>query len=717
MKRVTTAPLLDCERARGLSRDVRGFFQRGVGIFVLATCCSAQPAITELQPRGAQKGRPFTLTILGRDVVEGARVESTLPATFTPLGPEKGAMGGATFLVELKGEPAVGVYPIRVITPTGISNIQLFSIGAFPEFTEEESRPGSLPNSNDTIETAEALPGAPLTVNGRLRGPERDVFRISAKAGERRVIEVEARRCGSAIDPVIELEDASGKVLARSEDAPLVGLDARLEFTFPRDGYYYVVLHDARFSAQTTNFYRLKIGTYATPTEVFPLGGRRGETVQVSLGAQKTTADLRNVPANVRQVFVNLPDSPALPVPFAVGDAPEVTAPVTGALAVPVTINGRLAKPAAADRYEIQTTPGELVSFRIEARELGTSKLMAVISVLDGKGAKLGEAGDEPLNEDLYNVNQSRTAGDPEVVVQAPADAKTLTVTVEDLARRGGPAYPYRLLVRKASPDFRVVFNQPFTNIPAGGSVAVPMTVQRRGFDGDVHLRLVNAPKGLRAEGGTVVGVAPMKETWRARSSPGVLILTADSDFQLSGSELTVEAVAALADGSQIVRRAEGPGMTVGVAGATLQGSVDRQRAITAPWLGLQLPAAATVPPPATLEVTMLGRKRLEEGDQMQFRWKWTARDAGQAFPKAVNADMPGAADLRVIDARTDPKDRTAGTFTITTTKLTRPAKYDLYITGRLMVDGQQRDIVSRPIAVEVLEVAGGNGGKSESNR
>jgi hypothetical protein len=101
----------------------------------------------------------------------------------------------------------------------------------------------------------------------------------------------------------------------------------------------------------------------------------------------------------------------------------------------------------------------------------------------------------------------------------------------------------------------------------------------------------------------------------------------------------------------------------------------------------------------------------------MQFRWKWTARDAGQAFPKAVNADMPGAADLRVIDARTDPKDRTAGTFTITTTKLTRPAKYDLYITGRLMVDGQQRDIVSRPIAVEVLEVAGGNGGKSESNR
>jgi hypothetical protein len=682
-------------------------------MLLFAASCLAQPVITDLQPRGAQKGRPFTLTVLGRDLADGARIDSTLPATFTPLGPEKGVMGGATFLVEPTGDIAVGVYPIRVIAPSGISNLQLFAIGAFPEVTEEESRPGALPNSNDTIETAESIPSTPITLNGKLRGPERDVFRVFAKAGEKRVIEIEARRCGSSIDPVIELEDASGKIFARSEDAPLLGLDARMEFTFPREGYYYVVVHDARFSAQTTNFYRLKMGSYPFPTEVFPLGGRRGETVQVSLGTQKITADLRHVPANVRQIFVNLPDSPALPVPFAVGDAPEVTAPAAVPLAVPVTINARLANPNAVDRYTIQATPGDTLAFRIEARELGTSKLMAVVAVYDAKGTKLGQAGDEPLSEDLYNVNQSRTAGDPELVIQVPPDAHTLTVAVEDLARRGGPQYPYRLAIRKAAPDFRVTFNTPFVNIPAGGSVAVPLTVQRRGFDGDVHLRLVNAPKGLRADGGSVVSVAPMKESpWRPRSSPGVLILTADADLQLSGVELTVEGVA-----DQIVRRAEGPGMTIGVAGATLQGSVDRQRSITAPWLGLQLPAAATAAPPATIEVTMLDRKRLEEGDQIQFRWKWTARDPAQVFPKSVNVDLVGAADTRFIDFKPDPKDRTAGTFTVTTTKLTRPAKYDLYITGRLMVDGQQRDIVSRPIPVEVLEVSPDNAAKTDSNR
>ena len=141
----------------------------------------------------------------------------------------------------------MGVYPIRVVTPAGISNVQLFSIGSFPEYSEDESRPGALPNSNDTIETAQPLPPGPLTLNGKLGGPERDIYRIAAKAGEKRVIEVEARRCGSAIDPVIELEDASGKALARSEDAFLIGLDARLEFTFPRDGFYYIVVHDARY--------------------------------------------------------------------------------------------------------------------------------------------------------------------------------------------------------------------------------------------------------------------------------------------------------------------------------------------------------------------------------------------------------------------------------------------------------------------------------------
>ena len=61
---------------------------------------------------------------------------------------------------------------------------------------------------------------------------------------------------------------------------------------------------------------------------MFPLGGRRGELVETSLGTEKIKVDLRDASSNVHQVFVNMPGSPALPVPFAVGDDPEVNAPV-----------------------------------------------------------------------------------------------------------------------------------------------------------------------------------------------------------------------------------------------------------------------------------------------------------------------------------------------------------------------------------------------------
>jgi len=683
--------------------------------------------ITDLQPRGAQKGKAFTLTLTGRHLGEGAKIRSTMPASFTLLTPDQPAPtqplqgapmqvegGAATFLVEPAADAAAGVYAIRVVTGDGISNVQLFTLGAFPELAEDESRSGALPNTNDTAETAQPLPPPPFTLNGTLRGPERDVFRLSAKAGEKRVIEVEARRCGSAIDPLLEILDANGRVIARSEDAPLLGLDARVEVAFQKDGEYHVVVRDARFSTQTANFYRLKVGSYSYPREVFPLGGRRGELVETSLGAEKITVDLRNAGSNVRQVFVNLPGSPALPVPFAVGEDPEVNAPVgDAAINVPVTINARLAEARRADRYTLRVPPTRAMTFRIQARELGTSKLMAVITVRDEKGNVLGRSGDEPLAEDLYNVNQSRTAGDPILRLQTPAGVDQVTVTIEDLALRGGPDYAYRLNVQPVAQDFRVILNSAFVNVPTEGSVAVPVTVQRQGFEDEIQLRVANAPKGLRVEGGYVVAGLPVKETPQNRNSRGVLILTAEQALEgqtFESLELEVEGVAKLPDGSLLVRKAEGPGMIVNVAGASEQGAVDRQRTLTAPWMGLDLVTAPTKPRAAKLEVTMLDRTRMAEGDQIKFRWKWIPRDATQALPRTVSAEMVGSADVRLIDMQVDAKDSSTGTFMMTTTKLTRPSRYDVYITGRVNVSaGEQEEIVSRPIMVNVDEVKAGN--------
>lgn len=89
--------------------------------FLIATAlAAAPPAITELQPRGTQKGRPFELTVVGQNLGEGATIISSLPATFTPLGSSKPGMESryATFLVEPTADWPVGVYPSASRPPT-----------------------------------------------------------------------------------------------------------------------------------------------------------------------------------------------------------------------------------------------------------------------------------------------------------------------------------------------------------------------------------------------------------------------------------------------------------------------------------------------------------------------------------------------------------------------------------------------------------------------
>jgi hypothetical protein len=668
------------------------------GLLLACALWAEPPSIVELQPRGAQKGRPFSLTVVGQNLSEGVSVISNLPASFTPMASEK--QGTATFLVEPKSEWAVGVYTIRVKGSNGISNILLFSVGAFPEIAEDESRPGASPHQNDSIERAQALPSTPVTVNGTLQGPERDVYRIQAKAGERRVFEVEARRAGSAIDPVIQVMDGSGKVLARSDDDPLLDLDARVDVTFAKEGFYYVEVHDSRFSTQTQNFYRLKTGAYSYPTEIFPLGGRRGEKVEVELSGTKVNVDLAG--AKTPRVYVNVPESPVLPLPFAVGDYPEVTAPVHGALKLPVTVNGRLAKPGDVDRYELNVEPGQEFFFDLQARELGTSKLTALLTIWDEQGKKLASAGDGPLPVDTGAVqNVGRTLGDPFLQFKTPEKVHRIWISIEDLARRGGPLYGYRLMVYRAAQDFRASISTPFLNLPAGGTALVSVNIARRGYNGPLQIEPVNLPAGITSAGGDIPAEVADPNN-RATSRNAILTLTAAAGATLKADELRFRVLGSDEQGMPFDRLATGIGYSIGVAGANEQGVVDRQRPLTGAWLGYALPAALSDPLPATLALKMENVAKKEAGYQFLFRWTWTTTGVMQNWPDTVNVDVPNFTDLRVIEMAVDPKDKKTGTFLVTSTKNTLPALYNVVISGRLMVNGARREIYAPLVAFPV---------------
>jgi len=198
-------------------------------------------------------------------------VISTLPASFTLVLPPQNARNHGrpgTICVVLSGTEGrcpPGVYPIR-IESSGISNVLLFTLGTYPEVTEEESQPNSLPNRT----TPSRRRTGPISSGGGQRhAPRSGAGCLPGVRQNRRTAacsELEARRCGSAIDPVLRILDGSGKQLARSDDAPGAGLDARLDFTFPSEGNYYVEITDARFSTQTQNSTASKWAPTVTPT-------------------------------------------------------------------------------------------------------------------------------------------------------------------------------------------------------------------------------------------------------------------------------------------------------------------------------------------------------------------------------------------------------------------------------------------------------------------
>jgi hypothetical protein len=96
-------------------------------------------------------------------------------------------------------------------------------------------------------------------------------------------------------------------------------------------------------------------------------------------------------------------------------------------------------------------------------------------------------------------------------------------------------------------------------------------------------------------------------------------------------------------------------------------------------------------------EVKQTGLKPMAEGGRYEFEYTWDVKNTMAKTPDNVTVDVVGAKDIRVIDMKPSKK---GGTFVVTTTKATDPARYDLFISARV----GEENIVSRTIVFDVAE-------------
>jgi hypothetical protein len=494
-----------------------------IGPFLSAPAVSAPPQVNNIAPLGGQRGVATEVTISGSNLAGNPRLIA--PFAFRVDPPSAQAKSDASnWKLKLTIAPtvAVGVYPIRVQTDDGISNPHLWVVGQLPQVNEKED--------NSTFETAQVISAPPLVVEGQVPGNDVDFFRFHGKKGQFIIVDAQCARIGSGIDPSIRLTMAAANraYVASADDSQGLATDARLTAVLPSDGDYVVEISDSRYQGAGRPVYRLVIGAVPMAEEVFPLGGRAGETIGLELrggnlsGMQIASATLNApfgselVPPRINGPALGtaIPAASALDVeslaPLVVSRYPElreaVDPPDLPVRAVPpVVFNGRIDPAGDKDAFVLATTPGERLRIKVEASELG-SALDGVLQVLGNKGAVIANADDTatPLPGRAGQQAQSLVSADPSLDFTVPGGTNEITLVIRDLENRGGVGFPYRIVVEPHSPDFQLLVNDPQVSVPRGGTAAVGVTVRRTGYSGPITVTVADPPAGLTVRPGTI---------------------------------------------------------------------------------------------------------------------------------------------------------------------------------------------------------------------
>jgi hypothetical protein len=175
------------ERAGNYILGIRDIDYRGSGEMYYRLNLGGMPLVTDIFPLGLTRGTEVDVHVSGVNLgdIRKVRVQAAENA-----------------------EPGSRInIPIKLAVGSPLNSKSLV-VSEFTEVIEQEG--------NDAIAGANAVPSQGI-VNGRIeRAGDVDVFRFSARKGERLILDVNARRLGSPLDSLVELLDAAGQPLPRA---------------------------------------------------------------------------------------------------------------------------------------------------------------------------------------------------------------------------------------------------------------------------------------------------------------------------------------------------------------------------------------------------------------------------------------------------------------------------------------------------------------------
>lgn len=586
----------------------------GVAALALPVAGRAQLPYTDLHtitPAIAKAGESLEVTLSGDHLedIEGLRFnEPRIVAVPVRSAPDdffpEGRIQKNRFTVTVPAEVPPGIYEVRSRGYFGLSTARPFLV--LPAGAAEIVETGDISKR----QTAMELP-IETGVRGIVDGQRIDWFKITAKKGERLLVEVWAERLDSRLDARVIVTDADGRELESQNDT--FGRDPLADFTAPADGTYFIGLSDILYrGGGSSYFYRMQVTRRPQIDFVFPPAIQPGQTARVTLfgrnlpgGSPGEGLTLDGKPLETLEVEIAMPAEPTSPLTFT-SDTPRqtilpaieyrlsgsnatrigfATAPVVleqpgdaafQTVAVPCEIAGRFEADGDSDAHRFSAKKG--VTYWIESlsEQLTASTDTVILLRKIGKDAQGAETltavaeNDDPPSFFSINNQDATHADTNDAVLSFTADADAVyEVKLLNNLASGGIAHRYRLAIREATPDFQLLTatEQEVTatngraGYPAaplvrrGGSIAYRVLAPRRdGFDGDIVVTAEGLPPGITA--------APL--VLSGASETGFLTVAAAPDAPTWSGPITIQGKAKVGS-KEVVRVARNASLVWGV--------------------------------------------------------------------------------------------------------------------------------------------------------
>jgi hypothetical protein len=529
--------------------------------------------LTSIFPPGGKPGTAVEVTLGGNDLEDVERLAFSHPGITaaakmsTPTEFEKTPKPLPNqFTVKIAGDVPPGVYEVTAIGRFGMSNPRSFAVGTLNEVSDAAG--------NSTADKPlEVAIGS--TVNGRVDQNAYDYLKLTLKQGERVVIDCAAERLDSRLDATMVLLNGAGREVARVRDT--LGKDPVLDFTSPVEGAYTLKLFDAVYGGGQEYFYRLSVSAAPLVDFVFPPSGPAGSNNAYTIygrnlpgGQQADGLVLNGVPLQKVQVNIPLPGDEAgksqlailgavdprrawqdamefrLPTPqgpanpvavyFAkvantlVEQEPNNEPAQATKVALPCELSGQFYPQRDVDWIQFDAKKGESWWIEVISHQLGLASDPAFTLFRITKNDKGEEQATEITQVDDSQERQGRqprdfdtSNDDPSLKFDVPEDG-TYRLMIRDQFGDGrkDPSYVYRLAIRPAEPDFRLLAypdkpaqgqrdqNQtriePLT-VRKGGATSMTVLINRRDeYAGEITVTVEGLPGGVTCSGAVIGG-------------------------------------------------------------------------------------------------------------------------------------------------------------------------------------------------------------------